>query len=161
MSHCDRRAPPFHLLAGLVRNGRESRALVALDLHVMRHKCILDHLLSCVVHEQELERLHAALKAPAEHENAQLNAALPLVSDALVSIRAAVQELMARADANAAELSELCLELEWFRSSNQVLVDELRGEGCEALAAAKHQLWQIEDTLLHNLRQMQSELQSL
>lgn len=151
-------APPMHLLAGHVRNAREARAMVSLDVHAVRQQAICDDLLACFAQEHELVRLHRLLAAGAVDyakiragDDVKLRAAVPLVEFALATVRAGIRGLLSRADATLEHLAELRSELDWFRSANQSLVEELQGENCGPLAEAKEQLWLIEESLLRRV----------
>ena len=141
----DDAAPPMHLLAGLVRNAREAQALVALDVNAIQRQTTLDHLLACCSHQHELERLHDALLA--SPPDPKLNAAVALVSVVLAGVHADIDTLLSKADAELWTMSKtLRSEIDWFRSANASLVDEL--QGCGPVAAAKERLWLIEESLL-------------
>ena len=43
---------PFHLLSGLVRNAREAKALVELDVSAVRQHVLFDHLLASCAQER-------------------------------------------------------------------------------------------------------------
>ena len=147
----------LQLLEGHVRNPREARALVALDVSAVRQSAILDHLLACCAHERELARLldelahrRHAVNAGDGVEDPKLNAAVALVTVGLDAVRADLNALLPLASAELDAIVKLRGELDWFRSCNQSLVEELQREGV-ALAASKERLWLVEESLLLRL----------
>ena len=149
----DRREFPYHLLVGATRNEREAQRLVSLDVLQLHQRVVSDNLLACFAQERELQRLITLM----EHE-VQMVAAMSIVTVALTTVRSNIRDLLARAHSIAQRLAEARTELDWFRSTNQSLVAEIRdGSGLvpdldAPLARAKERLWLVEESLLHSIR---------
>jgi cell division protein FtsB len=97
-------------------------------------------------------------------DEVQMVAAMSIVTVALTSVRSNIRDLLARARSIAQRLAEARTELDWFRSTNQSLVAEIRdGSGLvpqdAPLARAKERLWLVEESLLHSMTTQQVHLQ--
>ena len=140
-------ALPFALLSS-VRNVRESRALVELDLQALSLEVLHDHLLAACAHEYALERLRSALCIA---DSAQLHAASALCASALATTRHNICLLVAETDDVLRTASECASTVRQYAESNEALAVELAEEGAPTLAAAKERLWLIEASLVHRV----------
>ena len=156
----DRHEFPYHLLVGTTRNEREAQRLVSLDVLQMHQRVVSDNLLACFAQERELQRLITLME-----DEVQMVAAMSIVTVAMSSVRSNIRDLLARARSIAQRLAEARTELDWFRSTNQSLVAEIRdGSGLvpqddAPLARAKERLWLVEESLLHSMTTQQVHLQ--
>jgi hypothetical protein len=140
-------SPPLHLLAGLVRNPREAKALVDLDGHAIRYEVALDHLLSCCAQERDLEHLRCTLTLHSRVD-ASLQTALVLCDNALVNVRRSIDVIVAEVDALLRRVAELSVTLRRYAESNEALAKELEEDrSAPAVAAAKQRLWLVEESL--------------
>ncbi len=142
-----KREVPYHLLIGATRNELEAQRIISLDVLQLHHRVISDNLLACFAQEHELQCLIDLMQ-----HDAQLLAAMSIVTMALSAVRSNIRELLACAHSVAQRLAEVRSELDWFCSTNQSFAAEIR-DGIMSpdapLANAKEQLWLVEESLLH------------
>ena len=139
-------APPLDLLAGLVKNGREAHALAALDCHAVRHEVVMDHMLVCCAHSRVLERLWCALQLRCGADP-RLHAASVICHEALAAVNEDICALVAEADVTLRAVADSSNTLSRYAENNEELAEELAGEAAH-VAAAKQQLWLVEESLV-------------
>ena len=130
-----------------MRNGREARTLVTLDILAARHKVLLDHLLAACAQEHDLQALRSVLSVQCTSDEGLL-AALSVVVNALSVVQQNIAGIIRRADELLQAIHDSAGMLRQHAENNEALADELAAEGGAAsVAAAKQRLWLIEESL--------------
>ena len=83
-------APPFALLAGLVRNPQEAHALVSLDSLAVKYGAVREHARATAGYQLGLREVARSLRAcePAASTEARLRPVLVLIENGLAALHA-------------------------------------------------------------------------